>query len=206
MADELLLTLEEMVKVYRTKATATLIDAEGHSDWQYELSFCEAQLAKVQPEIAELKQLCIEFNEELARVNGQLELAQYDAKEAKPIIEKQERERIKTAKVICLCGSTRFTGEMLVKQWELTKRGYIVVSWCALPADYFKGDDKTHIGDQEGVKELVDEVHKRKIDLSDEVFVLNINGYIGESTASEIAYAEEIGKPVKYWQPLKEGK
>ena len=109
---------------------------------------------------------------------------------------------VKTAKVICLCGSTRFTGEMLVKQWELTKLGNIVVSWCALPDGYFQGEDKTHIGDQEGVKEIVDEVHKRKIDLCDEVFVLNINGYIGESTASEIAYAEKIGRPIKYWQIL----
>ena len=46
-------------------------------------------------------------------------------------------------KVVCLCGSTRFTREMLVKQWELTKQGYIVLSWCALPDDYFQGEDKT---------------------------------------------------------------
>lgn len=54
---------------------------------------------------------------------------------------------------------------MLIKQWEFTKQGYIVVSWCALPDNYFKGEDKAHIGDKEGVKEVVDEVHKRKIDL-----------------------------------------
>lgn len=119
---------------------------------------------------------------------------------------KQERGRIKTAKVICLCGSTRFTDQMLIKQWELTKQGYIVVTWCVLPESYFKGEDKTHIGDQEDVKDLVDEVHKRKLDLCDEVFILNINGYIGESTASEIAYAEKIGRPINYWQALKQGK
>lgn len=72
------------------------------------------------------------------------------------------------------------------------------MSWCVLPDDYFTGEDKTHIGDQEGVKNLVDEVHKRKIDLSDEIFVLNINGYIGESTRSEIEYAKKTGKPVEY--------
>ncbi len=123
-----------------------------------------------------------------------------DVEEAK----REERERIKTAKVVCLCGSTRFTSEMLVKQWELTKQGYIVVSWCALPDNYFDGGDKTHIGDQEGVKEIVDEVHKRKIDLCDEVFILNIDGYIGESTASEIAYAKKIGRLIKYWQALRD--
>lgn len=108
-------------------------------------------------------------------------------------------------KIICLCGSTRFTDEMLIKQWELTKQGYIVVSWCALPDSYFKEFedwDKSHIGDKENVKEIVDEVHKRKIDLADEVFVLNIDNYIGESTRSEIDYAIANNKPISYWCPL----
>lgn len=109
----------------------------------------------------------------------------------------------KLPKIICLCGSTRFTEEMLVKQWELTKRGFIVLSWCALPAEYFTGEDRTHIGDQEGVKEIVDEVHRRKIDLADEVFVLNIDGYIGESTRSEIHYAESLGTPIRYLEELR---
>ncbi|KKW11755.1 MAG: hypothetical protein UY48_C0013G0036 [Candidatus Gottesmanbacteria bacterium GW2011_GWB1_49_7] len=100
--------------------------------------------------------------------------------------------------IMCLCGSTRFTREMLLKQWELTKQGFIVLSWCALPDDYYKTDEKSHIGDQEGVKALVDEVHKRKIDLADTVHVLNFNGYIGESTRSEINYAIAHGKPVTY--------
>ena len=102
-------------------------------------------------------------------------------------------------KIVCLCGSTRFTDEMLVEQWQLTKQGCIVVSWCAVPESYFKGP---HIGDHEGVKEIVDEVHKRKIDLADEVYVLNIGGYIGESTRSEINYAEAHGKPVRYREPI----
>ena len=101
-------------------------------------------------------------------------------------------------KIICLCGSTRFTEIMLVKQWELTKTGYIVLSWCALPNWYFSGPDTAHIGDQEGVKEIVDEVHKRKIDLSDEVLILNIDGYIGESTRSELDYAISQGKTIRY--------
>lgn len=109
-----------------------------------------------------------------------------------------ELKRLDRPEIVCLCGSTRFTGEMLIKQWELTKQGYIVLSWCALPDDYFKGEDKTHIGDQEGVKEIVDEAHLRKIDLADEVFAINVNGYIGESTRKEINYAKKMGKPIKY--------
>lgn len=111
-------------------------------------------------------------------------------------------------KIVCLCGSTRFTDRMLVKQWELTKQGCIVLSWCALPDWYWEGVgstpdslDKTHLGDLEGVKVLVDEVHKRKIDLADEVFIMNVNGYIGESTRSELDYAREHGKPVKFLNP-----
>ena len=100
--------------------------------------------------------------------------------------------------IVCLCGSTRFTEQMLVKQWELTKQGYIVLSWCALPNSYFSGPDTTHIGDQEGVKEIVDEVHKRKIDLADWVIIMNIDGYIGESTRSEIDYAISCEKLVQY--------
>ena len=102
--------------------------------------------------------------------------------------------------IICLCGSTKFTRQMLIKQWELTKQGYIVVSWCALPDDYisYQGNEKAHIGDIENVKAFVDEIHKRKIDISDEVLVIDIGGYVGESTRSEINYAIKHGKPIRY--------
>lgn len=109
--------------------------------------------------------------------------------------------RLDEGKVITLCGSTRFTHEMLIRQWELTKQGNIVLSWCALPDDYFEGDDKTHIGDKEGVKEIVDEVHMRKIDLSGRVHIMNIGGYIGEGTANEIRYAKSKGKVITYEEP-----
>ena len=111
-------------------------------------------------------------------------------------------------KTICLCGSTRFTEQMLIIQWELTKQGVIVLSWCALPDSYFKNrllKATTHLGDVEDVKELVDEVHKRKIDLADEVFVLNVDGYIGVSTQSEIDYAMNTGKPVRYLEKIGTG-
>ncbi len=101
-------------------------------------------------------------------------------------------------KVICLCGSTRFTSEMMVVSWEFSKQGFIVLSWNALPDGYFK--DGMNGAESEGVKEQIDELHKRKIDLSDDVFVLNIGGYIGESTRSEIDYAILHDKPVMYME------
>jgi hypothetical protein len=121
------------------------------------------------------------------------------------LIENMDKEpKVIKPKIICLCGSTRFTEIMLIQQWELTKQGYVVLSWCALPDSYFSGKDKTHIGDQEGVKKIVDEVHLRKIDFADEVFILNVGGYIGESTARELAYAKERGKKIRYLEPTKE--
>ena len=113
-------------------------------------------------------------------------------------------------KVICLCGSTRFTDVMLVIQWEFSKQGHIVLGWNALPDSYFNSggiprkwleNHKTNVAEQEGVKEILDELHKRKIDLADEVFVINVEGYIGESTRSEINYAIEHDKPVVFLEP-----
>jgi len=101
-------------------------------------------------------------------------------------------------KIICLCGSTRFTNEMLVIQWEFSKQGNVVLGWDALPDSYFDGESRTNAAEDEGVKEIIDELHKRKIDLADEVFVLNVGGYVGESTRSEIDYAIEHGKPIHY--------
>ena len=63
-----------------------------------------------------------------------------------------------------------------------------------------------HSGDEDvwkpGVKEMLDDMHLRKIDLADEIFVVNVGGYIGESTRREIAYAEKNGKKVNYLEPV----
>ena len=49
---------------------------------------------------------------------------------------------------------------------------------------------------------MLDDMHKRKIDMADEIFVINVGGYIGSSTQSEIEYAKENGKPVRYLERL----
>jgi len=120
-------------------------------------------------------------------------------------VETRNRGRLRKVKkdfpkIICLCGSTRFTA-MLILQWGLTKQGFIVLSWCALPDSYPRGEDKNHIGDQEGVKELVDEIHLRKIDLAEEVMILNVGGYIGKSTQNELNYARKKGKIIRFLEP-----
>lgn len=95
-------------------------------------------------------------------------------------------------KVITLCGSTRFKDAFLETQKRLTLEGNIVISVGLFG---HSGDDEVWAP---GTKELLDDMHKRKIDMADEIFVINVDGYIGESTRSEIAYAQELGKKVNY--------
>ncbi len=102
-------------------------------------------------------------------------------------------------RVICLCGSTRFIEMFAVKTWELELEGNIVLGCTLLPSWYCPVRD--HFAETLGVKEQRDEHHLRKIDLADEVLVLNVEGYIGESTRAEIAYATRTGKPVNYLEP-----
>ena len=99
-------------------------------------------------------------------------------------------------KVITLCGSTKFKDEYLKAQKDLTLQGNIVISVGLFG---HSGDDEVLT---EGTKEMLDNMHKRKIDMADEIFVINVGGYIGESTKSEIDYAIRNGKKVEYLEPL----
>lgn len=99
-------------------------------------------------------------------------------------------------KIICLCGSTRYTGVMAVTAWEIEKRGDIALGWHLLPGWYEKQGD--HIAEQEGVAEILDRVHFEKIRMADEILVINCKGYIGEQTRREIEFAKGLGKPVTY--------
>lgn len=100
-------------------------------------------------------------------------------------------------KVITLCGSTKFKDEYMKAQKDLTLQGNIVISVGLFG---HSGDDEVWA---EGTKEMLDNMHKRKIDMADEIFVINVGGYIGESTKSEIEYAIRNGKIVNYLEPVK---
>ncbi len=94
--------------------------------------------------------------------------------------------------IITLCGSTRFKEQFLEAQKRLTLEGNIVISVGLFG----------HSGDEEvwapGTKEMLDNMHKRKIDMADAIYVINVGGYIGASTRSEIEYAKATGKEVLY--------
>jgi len=100
-------------------------------------------------------------------------------------------------KIITLCGSTRFKDEFLEAQKRLTLEGNIVISVGLFG----------HSGDEEvwaeNIKPMLDDMHFRKIDLADEIFVINPGGYIGSSTRKEIDYGHSTGKEVRYLVPAK---
>ena len=99
-------------------------------------------------------------------------------------------------KVITLCGSTKFKDDFMREQKRLSLEGNIVISVGMFG----------HSGDVEvfndGVKEMLDDMHKRKIDMADEIFVINKDGYVGSSTKSEIEYAIKTNKKVVYMEEL----
>jgi len=95
-------------------------------------------------------------------------------------------------KIITLCGSTRFKEDFLEAQKRLTLDGNIVISVGLFG---HSGDEEVWL---EKTKVMLDDMHKRKIDLADEIFVINKGGYIGSSTRSEIEYALSTGKAVNY--------
>lgn len=100
--------------------------------------------------------------------------------------------------ITVLCGSTRFYDQFQQANYDLTMAGHIVLSVGFYPHAKAEHGHGEGVGHDSTEKVALDELHKRKIDLADEVLVLNIGGYIGDSTRSEIAYAEKLGKPVRY--------
>jgi len=96
-------------------------------------------------------------------------------------------------KIICLCGSTKFKKEFIRANFEETMKGNII-----LTVGWFSHHDAKiyHLSKKE--KQMLDKLHFRKIDLADEILVLNIGGYIGWSTRNEINYAKSLNKIIKY--------
>ena len=97
-------------------------------------------------------------------------------------------------KVITLCGSTRFKEQFVEVQKRLTLEGNIVISVGLFG---HSGDNEVW---NEGTKVMLDRMHLAKIDLADEIFVINVDNYIGDSTRNEIAYAKSKGKRVNFWE------
>ena len=100
-------------------------------------------------------------------------------------------------RIITLCGSTKFKDQFIEQQRRLTLEGNIVIS-----VGMFGHADNEPISEE--IKSMLDDMHFRKIDLADEIFVINVGGYIGYSTNREIEYARSTGKVIKYLEPINE--
>ncbi len=99
---------------------------------------------------------------------------------------------IRKYNIVTLCGSTKFKDDFLRVQKELTLKGNIVISVGLFG---HSGDNEVWT---ECTKEMLDDMHKHKIDMADEIFVVNVNGYIGNSTHNEIEYAHSKNKKITY--------
>ena len=100
--------------------------------------------------------------------------------------------------VVCLCGSTRFKAEFERAVWEESLAGNIVLTVACFP---HSDPELSWVHDSE-LKPKLDVLHLRKIDLSDEILVLNVGQYTGYSTQREIVYAKCHGKRIRYLEPI----
>lgn len=108
-------------------------------------------------------------------------------------------------RIVCLCGSTRFWRTFQEAGLRETLAKKIVLSIGAA-----SGTDDDHFGNlpkaqYDAIKEDLDQLHLRKIELADEILVLNVDGYIGPSTARELGYARRLGKVIRFWEDERGG-
>lgn len=96
-------------------------------------------------------------------------------------------------KIVTICGSMRFKDKMMEISKELEIENKYVVIQCIYSNDKFT----------EKEQQILSDLHYNKIKISDAIYVVNFNGYIGNSTGKEIEYAKRLGKEVMYLEPIK---
>ena len=111
----------------------------------------------------------------------------------------KEQKKLDSPEIVCLCGSTRFIDTFNEWRQKLTLEGKIVLS-VEIVTSQSKEVDPQYSNPE--VKQMLDELHLRKIDLAGEVMILNVGGYIGESTRNELNYAIKEGKKITYLEDL----
>lgn len=104
-------------------------------------------------------------------------------------------------KVTVLCGSSKFVDIMAVCSWLIERDEHAIVMTLHLLPWWYENVENIpdHLAEHEGVADQMDELHLRKIDLCDEIFVVNHRDYIGESTTREIEYAQKNNKPIRWF-------
>lgn len=102
-------------------------------------------------------------------------------------------------KIVTLCGSSRFVDVMAVCAWLLERDEAAIAMSLHLLPHWYPNCPADHLAEHEGCAGAMDALHLQKIDLSDEIFVVDVGGYVGSSTANEIHHAMKTGKPVRYF-------
>lgn len=108
-------------------------------------------------------------------------------------------------KIICLCGSTRFQKEFQDAALRETLENKIVLSVGAMHHSDTELFAEFSEDQFKAVKSKLDALHFKKIELADEVLILNVGGYIGESTRNELNHALKLGKHIRFLEPYTEG-
>lgn len=99
-------------------------------------------------------------------------------------------------RIVTLCGSTKFKQEFIQANFRESMAGNIVLS-----VGLYSHADCTVYSPTDAEKVALDELHFRKVEICDEVFALNVRGYVGFSTRREVLYAHSLGKPVRWLEP-----
>ncbi len=97
-------------------------------------------------------------------------------------------------KIVTICGSMKFKNMMMDIAKDLEIKSKYVVIQCVYSNNTFT----------EGERQILADLHYNKIEISDAIYVVNVNGYIGSSTNKEIEYAKKLGKEVMYLDPIKQ--
>jgi len=100
--------------------------------------------------------------------------------------------------IVCLCGSGRFKEAFDKAEFNETLAGKIVLTIGCNTKDIARDVN------WEFVKPMLDKLHLRKIELADEVLILNVDGYIGKSTRNELEYAKRMKKTIRFLEPIKD--
>lgn len=109
------------------------------------------------------------------------------------------RPVINKPKIVVFCGSSKFTQLMAVAMWLVERDEQAITLGLHLLPNWYPNVPESHLAEAEGVADQMDELHLRKIDLCDEVFVINYDHYIGDSTRREIEYAQKLNKPIRWY-------
>jgi len=102
-------------------------------------------------------------------------------------------------KIVTLCGSSKFCDIMAVCAWIIERDEKAIAMGLHLLPSWYPDCPDHHLAEHEGVASEMDKLHLSKIDISSEIFVVNYDSYIGNSTMKEIEHAKETGKKIRWF-------